>query len=93
MANRYRIFYTEKVRRQLSKIDPSVRTMIRKWIERNLEGSGDPRVHGKQLSGDLASFWRYRIGDYRLLVDIQDDKFIIVAVSIAHRSKVYKKQI
>ena len=49
----------------------------------------DPRVSGKQLKGNLGDLWRYRIGDYRVLCDIQDDQLIILAALIGHRKDVY----
>ena len=50
----------------------------------------DPRRYGKPLKGNLSGLWRYRIMDYRLIVDIQDDKLVIVAIDIAHRKEIYK---
>lgn len=49
----------------------------------------DPRVLGKPLKGNLGELWRYRIGDYRVLCDIQDDQLIILAALIGHRKEVY----
>lgn len=51
--------------------------------------SQDPRHLGKPLSGNLREFWRYRVGDYRLICKIQDDHLLILVVRIAHRSQVY----
>jgi len=48
-----------------------------------------PRARGKGLSGDLAGYWRYRIGDYRVIAEIQDSRFVVIAVTVAHRSDVY----
>ena len=53
---------------------------------RNLD---DPRSRGKGLSSNLAHLWRYRVGDYRIICDIQDDKIIISVLRIAHRKEVY----
>ena len=49
----------------------------------------DPRFHGKALTGNLKGLWRYRIMDYRLIVDIQDEELVIVAIDFEHRSKIY----
>ncbi|WP_311650651.1 type II toxin-antitoxin system RelE/ParE family toxin [Selenomonas artemidis] len=49
-----------------------------------------PRSHGKALQGSLSGYWRYRIGNYRLIARIVDEELIIIAVSVAHRSKVYR---
>jgi len=63
--------------------------MIIAWIRRNLEGCSNPRLYGKALSANRSGQWRYRIEDYRLIAEIQDDKIIILIVSIGHRRDVY----
>jgi mRNA interferase RelE/StbE len=50
----------------------------------------DPRVLAKPLKGDLASFWRFRVGHYRIICDIQDDKLVILVITIGHRKDVYQ---
>lgn len=49
----------------------------------------DPRSRGRALSGALAGYWRYRIGDYRVLAEIRDTELIIVAITMGHRSSIY----
>ncbi|MBQ9887249.1 MAG: type II toxin-antitoxin system RelE/ParE family toxin [Lachnospiraceae bacterium] len=63
--------------------------MIKAWIEKNLVGTSDPRAHGKGLTSNRSGQWRYRVGDYRILADIQDDTLIILVIDIGHRSKIY----
>lgn len=87
---RYKVEYTEKAVKALRKLDRSVLIMIKAWIDKNLDGCEDPRIHGKGLSGNRSHQWRYRVGDYRLLADIQDDKLIIVMVEIGHRREIYR---
>lgn len=60
------------------------------WIEKNLEGCSNPRQHGKALAGNLSGQWRYRIGDYRLIVLIEDDRLVITALTVGHRREVYQ---
>ena len=54
-----------------------MRLLILNWIGKNLEGCENPRQHGKPLVGNNAGVWRYRVGNYRILADILDDKLII----------------
>lgn len=61
------------------------------WIEKNLVGCPDPRVHGKPLSSNRAGEWRYRVGDYRIIADIKDQELIILVIAIGHRRDVYEK--
>ncbi len=87
---KYELLYTEKAVKQLKKLDKSVLVMIKAWIEKNLVGTNDPRRFGKALTGDKKGWWRYRVGDYRILADIQDDQLIILVIEVGHRSSVYR---
>lgn len=87
----YQVLYTGKAKKQLSKLDRSTLKTIKAWIDKNLVGTDDPRKHGKRLIGDKSLYWRYRVADYRIIVEIIDDKLVIMAISIAHRNEVYKK--
>lgn len=51
----------------------------------------DPRVRGKALKGPLAGLWRYRVGDWRVIADVQDSRLVILALDIEHRSTVYRR--
>ena len=86
---KYQVEYTAQAIKELKKLDGFTKKMIRAWIEKNLVGCEDPRQHGKPLTANRSGQWRYRIGDYRLLADIQEDKIIIIIFAIGHRSKIY----
>lgn len=60
------------------------------WIKNNLVGTDDPCLHGKGLISNHSGEWRYRIGDYRLIADIQDEKVIILILENGHRRDIYK---
>lgn len=83
--------YSPRAMKQLRKLDPNQRKLLLAWIDKNLQNCTDPRALGKPLKGNLSDEWRYRFGDYRILCDIQDDRLVILALNIDHRSKVYKK--
>lgn len=70
-------------------LDRSIQERIRKKIL-SLITHQNPRTLGKPLSGKLSSFWSYRIGDWRMICTLEDEKFIILALRIAHRRHVYK---
>lgn len=89
---KYKLVLTEDFEKQFRKLDRSIQTIIVKWIRKHLENCEDPSASGKALSANLKGYWRYRIGDYRLLVEIKDKQLIIVAISIAHRSDVYEQE-
>ena len=52
---------------------------------------GDPRQRGKGLTENLSGLWRYRVGDYRVICEIQADRLVVLVVRINHRGTVYKK--
>lgn len=86
----YRVEYSKDALKTLKKLDRPTARLILSWVEKNLSGTSDPRQHGKPLTGDLAGIWRYRIGDYRLLAKIEDDKLIIFLLEVGHRKQIYQ---
>ena len=85
----YRLIITDDFEKQFRKLDKSVQAMVQKWIAKHLGADADPRDSGRPLSPNLKGYWRYRIGDYRLLAEIRDKELIIIAIAISHRSRVY----
>ncbi len=75
----------------LKKMDKPTARVIRDEL-REIEGLDDPRSRGKALTGNLRGLWRYRVGDYRVICDILDDELVVLAIEIAHRSEVYRRQ-
>ena len=80
---------TARFDREFKKLDRYTQRMVKAWIEKHLAGCDDPRVHGKGLTANRSGQWRYRIGDYRMICLIEDEKLIILALSIGHRSSIY----
>ena len=85
----YRIMIPDDVNKKILKFDKNTRKLLYDYISKNLKNTENPRLHGKALTGNLKDLWRYRIMDYRLIVNIQDEQLIIVAVDFNHRSKTY----
>lgn len=85
----YSVEFTAKAKKQLSKIDKTTAKLITSWLLKNLQGCEDPRLHGKGLTSNRSGQWRYRVGDYRLSADIQDDKIIILILDVGHRRDIY----
>lgn len=80
---KYQFYTSSEFDKQFIKLDKSVQNTIHKWIRAHLLNTDNP-------VGNLKGYWRYRIGSYRLLVKIDDNKLIIIAVDIDHRSVVYR---
>lgn len=85
----YQVVYTKKAIKSLSKIDQSQQKLIIAWIEKNLVHTEDPKALGKSLKGNLKEYWRYRIGNYRILADIDNDEIKIIIFNIGHRKDIY----
>jgi mRNA interferase RelE/StbE len=85
----YRLIFTKKAMKQMASLDRYVQKKIQDYLNKNVSNSADPRQHGKGPSENLAGYWRYRIGDYRVICRIEDNVCEVIAVNIGHRSKVY----
>ncbi len=84
----YRVQFSISAGRQFEKLDKPVKRRIEGLIER-LESLTDPRTIGDALHGDLKAHWKFRAGDWRLIVTIHDQVLVIEVIEIAHRSKAY----
>ena len=85
------IEYHTLVQKEMRKINPEVRRRIRSFLHERLAALDDPRQTGAALEGsELGNFWRYRVGDYRIICDIQDQKLVVLVVEIGHRREIYR---
>ena len=85
----YTIRFTPKAAKQVRKLDSAAAKRIRDFLEQKLSQLDNPRQLGKKLVNE--EFWRYRVGDYRILTNIDDDQILILIVEVAHRREVYNK--
>ena len=83
------IEYAPAVSKQFSRLDKSIQSRIKKYMS-EITLLENPRSRGKALTSNLSGLWRYRVGDYRILCRIHDDKLIITVIEIGHRSTVYQ---
>lgn len=86
----YIVDYTKLAKRSIDNLDNPIRTRIVTWIEKNLVGCENPRMHGTNLVNHSKGNWRYRVGDYRIIADIQDDKVVILVIDVVKRNYAYK---
>ena len=85
----YEISTTAKFDKALKKLDRQTQRIIKAWIEKNLINCENPRIHGKALTSNRSGQWRYRVGDYRILAEIHDNKLILILVDVGHRRDIY----
>jgi mRNA interferase RelE/StbE len=77
--------------RELTKLDSQHASRILKFVRDRLAELDDPRSIGRALQGSrLGEFWKYRVGDYRLICKIEDDRLIILVVQVGHRKDIYR---
>ncbi len=78
----------EKQLKKLYKTNRKEFNTIVKFID-ELDNTTNPKMQGKALQGNLKGFWRYRVGDYRIIVEIIDDKVCILVLEVGHRKEIY----
>ncbi|MDR2666926.1 MAG: type II toxin-antitoxin system RelE/ParE family toxin [Holosporales bacterium] len=86
---KYHIEYSDQTEKCFKKLDKSIAKTIYLWIDKNLKGCSNPRIKGKQVSANHSDKWRYRVGNYRLIVKIYDDRLLILTVCVGHRKDIY----
>lgn len=82
--------YSDKARHELQKIDKVAAVRIARFLKERLLASDNPRQHGIAMQGRFRGYWRYRVGDYRIICDIQDDIVTVLVLVIGHRKNVYE---
>jgi mRNA interferase RelE/StbE len=87
------IEYDRRVLKDMKKLDKTVQRQILDYFDDRIVDSSDPRDLGKSLKSSFSGLWRYRIGDYRAICRIEDEKLVVLVVRIAHRSKVYERPV
>lgn len=88
---KYNVALSERFKKEFRKLDKYTQKMIRGWIDKNLVGTSNLRIHGKGLTANRSGQWRYRIGDYRLICQIEDNELIILALTVGHQREIYGK--
>lgn len=88
----WKIEFDKKAKKEFFGLGSVVQKQIDKFLLK-LVNSNNPRQYGEQLKGKLQSFWRYRVGDYRLICIIEDGVLTVLVLRVQHRKEVYKNDI
>jgi mRNA interferase RelE/StbE len=75
--------------KEFRKLGEPARRAILRYLRERLAAADDPRRFGKAIGGEFAGLWRYRVGDYRLIVSFEDDRMIVLVLRVGHRREVY----
>jgi len=84
------INYSDKALKSLRKMGKQNARRIIDFMDLRIAVMDNPRQSGKSLKGELGEFWRYRVGDYRILCEIKDGELVILAATIGHRREIYE---
>ena len=84
----WRIEITRTAEKQIKKLDRVAQTSLLRFLRERIQDADNPRQLGKPLHGDKGGLWRYRIGDYRLICDIQDEKITVLVLRVGHRKDI-----
>lgn len=76
-------------KKELAKLDKTAADRILRFFEKRIATEENPRRFGEGLTENLAGLWKYRIGDFRVIAEIQEERIVVLVVRIGHRSKVY----
>ena len=87
----WRVEINDTARKQIKSLERQVQAGIVKFLRERVAGSGNPRQTGKALKGDMGDLWRYRVGDYRIICDIQDDVVTVLVIRVRHRRDAYRR--
>ena len=86
----WRVEFDRAAVRELRKLGADAEARVLRYLRERISGSEDPRRLGHALTGDRRALWRYRVGDYRIVAAIEDDRFIVLVVAVGHRREVYR---
>jgi len=78
--------------KQLHKLDKPIQKSLFDWLEDRIESCKNPRHFGEPLRGEMTGLWRYHIGDYRIICEIQDQQLVVLALAVGHRRKIYLRR-
>ena len=85
----WRVEWDDRARRELRRLDHSVQRTILRYFSERIATDEDPRRFGKPLRHTLQGLWRYRIGDYRALCHIEEERLVVLVLAVGHRRQIY----
>jgi mRNA interferase RelE/StbE len=86
----WRVEFEDAAARELRKLDHAAQQNILRYLRQRIATAEDPRRFGHALRDDLKGLWRYRVGDYRIIAKFEDDRFIVLVLTVGHRREVYE---
>jgi mRNA interferase RelE/StbE len=90
VAPAWRVELDRAAARDLRKLGVDAERRVLRYLRERIAASEDPRRFGHALTGDARGLWRYRVGDCRIVAAIEDDRFVVLVLTIGHRREVYR---
>jgi mRNA interferase RelE/StbE len=84
----WQIEFEKKADKQFGSLDFPIQKKIVRYLRERI--ADDPKIFGKELTGDRAGLWRYRIEDYRVICKLQDARLVVLVMDVGHRKEIYK---
>ena len=75
--------------KQLRKLDRQIQKRLLDWLDDRIEGCKNPKHFGEPLRGGMSGLWRYRVGDFRIICEIQEHQLIVLVLTVGHRREIY----
>ena len=86
----WKVEFDDSAVKELRKLDNQIQREILRFFRERIAIEKNPRRFGKSLSRNLAGLWRYRIRNYRMICDIEDNKLVVLVIRVAHRKEIYE---
>jgi mRNA interferase RelE/StbE len=90
LGGSWRVEISRSAEKQIQKLDRTAQALIIRFLRERVRAADNPRQWGKPLHGDKGGLWRYRVGDYRLICEIQDERVTVLVIRVGHRKDVYR---
>ena len=88
---KWTIEFDPAAQRELDKLDKPIARRISRFLYERVARLDDPRRIGERLQGALTEFWKYRVGDYRLICSLEHERLVVLVLRVGHRREIYKR--
>jgi mRNA interferase RelE/StbE len=88
---KWTIEFDPRAQRELDALDKSVARRVSKFLHERVANLKHPRQIGERLHGTLGEYWKYQVGDYRIICSLEDDRFLVLVLRVGHRREIYKR--
>jgi mRNA interferase RelE/StbE len=89
MATAWRVEFDRDAARELRKLGKPAQREVLRYLRKRIATTDDPRRFGKAMTKDFKGLWRYRVGAYRMVARIDEDRFLVLVLTVGHRREVY----